>query len=358
MVFGSIERFIGILIEHYAGKFPLWLSPVQVRILPVSDKFADYAAKVQEELKKKNIRVELDERNEKLGYKIREARNDRIPYMLIVGGKEEEQGMVSVRKRDAEGDKQDLGMMSLADFCGMLKKRDCLTRYRNKRTDSFRGESAGDGECVPAGDGSRSGNCVACRIMDKEQRQNIVKKTGGQGMKIIICDDEPYICDDLKKRLTMYYNSMDVLILTVSSGEELLRLIEREPEGISCLFLDIEMGGIDGLETARRIRKHHPGLPILLLTSHTELAMEGYEVQAFRFLAKPLRREKLTEALRAVERELSSGEKLRITADGREIYVDCRDICYVKSENVYLNLVMAGAKRPVRSAGDSSCAAN
>ena len=163
-------------------------------------------------------------------------------------------------------------------------------------------------------------------------------------MKIIICDDEPYICDDLKKRLTMYYNSMDVLILTVSSGEELLRLIEREPEGISCLFLDIEMGGIDGLETARRIRKHHPGLPILLLTSHTELAMEGYEVQAFRFLAKPLRQEKLTEALRAVERELSSGEKLRITADGREIYVDCRDICYVKSENVYLNLVMAGAE--------------
>ena len=122
VVFGSIERFIGILIEHYAGKFPLWLSPVQVRILPVSDKFADYAAKVQEELKKKNIRVELDERNEKLGYKIREARNDRIPYMLIVGGKEEEQGMVSVRKRDAEGDKQDLGMMSLADFCGMLEE--------------------------------------------------------------------------------------------------------------------------------------------------------------------------------------------------------------------------------------------
>ena len=122
VVFGSIERFIGILIEHYAGKFPLWLSPVQVRILPVSDKFADYAAKVQAELKKKNIRVELDERNEKLGYKIREARNDRIPYMLIVGGKEEEQGMVSVRKRDAEGDKQDLGMMSLADFCGMLEE--------------------------------------------------------------------------------------------------------------------------------------------------------------------------------------------------------------------------------------------
>ena len=88
----------------------------------VSDKFADYAAKVQAELKKKNIRVELDERNEKLGYKIREARNDRIPYMLIVGGKEEEQGMVSVRKRDAEGDKQDLGMMSLADFCGMLEE--------------------------------------------------------------------------------------------------------------------------------------------------------------------------------------------------------------------------------------------
>lgn len=122
VVFGSIERFIGILIEHFAGKFPLWLAPVQVRVLPVSDKFMDYGREVADELKAKHIRVELDERNEKLGYKIREARKDRIPYMLIVGAKEEEQKMVSVRKRDAEEKKQDLGMMSLEDFCAALEK--------------------------------------------------------------------------------------------------------------------------------------------------------------------------------------------------------------------------------------------
>lgn len=122
VVFGSIERFIGILIEHFAGKFPLWLAPVQVRVLPVSDKFMDYGREVADALKAKHIRVELDERNEKLGYKIREARKDRIPYMLIVGAKEEEQKMVSVRKRDAEEKKQDLGMMSLEEFCAALEK--------------------------------------------------------------------------------------------------------------------------------------------------------------------------------------------------------------------------------------------
>ena len=122
VVFGSIERFIGILIEHFAGKFPLWLAPVQVRVLPVSDKFMDYGREVADALKAKHIRVELDERNEKLGYKIGEARKDRIPYMHIVGAKEEEQKMVSVRKRDAEEKKQDLGMMSLEEFCAALEK--------------------------------------------------------------------------------------------------------------------------------------------------------------------------------------------------------------------------------------------
>ena len=89
--------------------------------MAVSDKHADYAREVQRALKAKNIRVELDGRNEKLGYKIREARLAKVPYMLIVGGKEEEQEMVSVRKRDAENDKQDMGMMSLDEFCAALE---------------------------------------------------------------------------------------------------------------------------------------------------------------------------------------------------------------------------------------------
>lgn len=97
--FGSIERFIGILIEHYAGQFPTWLSPVQVKVLPISEKFADYANKVSDELYKVGIRVETDHRAEKIGYKIREARNERIPYIIVVGEKDEAANKVSLRSR-------------------------------------------------------------------------------------------------------------------------------------------------------------------------------------------------------------------------------------------------------------------
>ncbi len=103
VAFGSIERFIGILIEHFAGKFPTWLAPVQVRVMAVSEKFSDYAQKIQDELIEAGIRSEADLRNEKLGYKIREARMQRVPYMVIVGEKEVEEGTISVRRRD-EGD--------------------------------------------------------------------------------------------------------------------------------------------------------------------------------------------------------------------------------------------------------------
>ena len=112
VAFGSIERFIGILIEHYAGKFPTWLAPVQVKILPVSEKFADYAKEVSDSLKVAGIRVETDDRNEKLGYKIRSAQMEKVPYMLIVGEKEVEEKAVSVRKRD-EGD---IGSMKVEEF--------------------------------------------------------------------------------------------------------------------------------------------------------------------------------------------------------------------------------------------------
>ena len=101
--FGSIERFIGILIEHYAGKFPVWLAPMQVKVLPVSEKSREYGRKVTEALDAAGIRVTLDERDEKIGYKIREARSiDRVPYMLILGEKEVEAGNISVRDRSNE----------------------------------------------------------------------------------------------------------------------------------------------------------------------------------------------------------------------------------------------------------------
>ena len=89
VAFGSIERFIGILIEHFAGAFPTWLAPVQVKVLPISDKYLDYAGKVKAALDEAGIRAELDVRSEKIGYKIREAQKNKIPYMLVVGQKEE-----------------------------------------------------------------------------------------------------------------------------------------------------------------------------------------------------------------------------------------------------------------------------
>ena len=99
VAFGSIERFIGILIEHFAGAFPTWLSPEQVRVLPISDKYLDYANQVNAKLNEEGIRSSVDSRAEKIGYKIREARLQKIPYMLVVGAKEEEEGKVSVRSR-------------------------------------------------------------------------------------------------------------------------------------------------------------------------------------------------------------------------------------------------------------------
>ena len=117
VIFGSIERFIGILIEHFAGAFPTWLAPVQVKVLPISDKYMDYAQKVLDELNNSGVRAEIDTRAEKIGYKIREAQMKKIPYMLVVGAKEEEDGLVSIRSR-FEGDE---GQKSLTDFLAAIK---------------------------------------------------------------------------------------------------------------------------------------------------------------------------------------------------------------------------------------------
>ena len=118
VAFGSIERFIGILIEHFTGAFPTWLSPVQVKVLPISDKYMEYAESVLADLKETGIRAELDSRAEKIGYKIREAQMQKIPYMLVVGAKEEESGLVSVRSR-FEGDE---GQKPLSEFITSIQK--------------------------------------------------------------------------------------------------------------------------------------------------------------------------------------------------------------------------------------------
>ena len=118
VVYGSIERFIGILIEHYAGAFPVWLAPQQVRILPITDKHVAYAKELADRMFDMGLRVHLDDRNEKLGYKIREAQVQKVPYTLVVGDKEMEEGTVNVRRR-GEGD---VGAMKQADFIAMLQQ--------------------------------------------------------------------------------------------------------------------------------------------------------------------------------------------------------------------------------------------
>jgi len=125
--FGSMERFMGILIEHFSGAFPLWLAPEQVRVLTVSEKFNDYAQKVEKELKERGFRASGDYRPEKIGFKIREAQLDKIPYMLVIGDKEQTAGTVAVRHRSAG----DQGAVSVAELVGRLERE-----VREKKLDN------------------------------------------------------------------------------------------------------------------------------------------------------------------------------------------------------------------------------
>ena len=125
-IFGTIERFIGILTEHFAGAFPTWLAPVQVPVLPITQAHAEYADKVKAQLEDAGVRVEVDTRNEKIGYKIREAQVQKIPYMLIVGEREMEAGEVAVRHRKIG----DLGSMPVAAFVERI-----VEEIRTKRLD-------------------------------------------------------------------------------------------------------------------------------------------------------------------------------------------------------------------------------
>jgi len=124
VVFGSIERFIGILIEHYAGKFPTWLAPLQVKILPITDRNNDYVDALCNELKANGVRCGTDKRAEKTGFKIREAQLQKIPYMLVIGDKEMEDGTVTVRFRDSGESKT----MERSEFLAMV-----LDDIKNKK---------------------------------------------------------------------------------------------------------------------------------------------------------------------------------------------------------------------------------
>jgi threonyl-tRNA synthetase len=117
VILGAMERFIGVLIEHYAGAFPVWLSPAQAILLTVTDRHIPYAEKAYRELIRKEIRIEKDFRNEKLGFKIREAQLQKIPYMLVVGDREEKEGTLSPRKRSGEAMKA----MKIEEFINLVQ---------------------------------------------------------------------------------------------------------------------------------------------------------------------------------------------------------------------------------------------
>jgi threonyl-tRNA synthetase len=117
-LFGSIERFFGVLIEHYAGAFPMWLAPLQVAVLPITDRVNEYAEKVTSRLRENHLRVEANLRSEKIGAKIRDAQLQKVPFMLVLGDREREQEKVAVRER-SQGD---IGVMSLVDFSEMARK--------------------------------------------------------------------------------------------------------------------------------------------------------------------------------------------------------------------------------------------
>lgn len=165
-------------------------------------------------------------------------------------------------------------------------------------------------------------------------------------MKIAICDDELIFREQLKKELEAYYCSLDVLIVSTCSGEELLTACEKAQ--FDLIFLDIEMPGQNGLEVAKCLQIKNEKSKIIFLTSHTELAMDGYEVQAFRFLGKPVNRKKLYEALEAFEKSIQKEVRIAITEDGVLHYLSSEEIRYIESQNVYLNIVMQEKEHRIR----------
>lgn len=157
-------------------------------------------------------------------------------------------------------------------------------------------------------------------------------------MKIAICEDEKIFQDVLIKELEQYFGILNVEIDAFQSGRQFLERFEQAPEQYRIIFMDIEMPGMDGLETSRQLRMLNRRVPVIFLTSHTELAMEGYEVDAFRFLSKPIARDKLLKALRDIQRQDALEHKISLNDGQKDIILNSDVIEYVKSDNVYINI--------------------
>jgi two-component system LytT family response regulator len=165
-------------------------------------------------------------------------------------------------------------------------------------------------------------------------------------MKIALCDDSSIFRRDVRTKVEGYFNSLDLVIDEYESGESLLKALQILSYDL--LILDIEMNGIDGLETAREIRSSGSDMPIILLTSHTEFAMDGYEMGVFRFLAKPVNEEKLYKALDDIVSRMSDDKKIMLRIDGEDRMISVSSIMYITASNVYLDVVMKDETLVVR----------
>lgn len=167
-------------------------------------------------------------------------------------------------------------------------------------------------------------------------------------MKIAICDDEIDFQKNLRKKLEDHYSVLEVEIEMFLSGKDFLDRFEKEPLVFQMIFMDIEMPSLNGIEISKRIREINQSVPIIFLTSHTELAMEGYEVDAFRFLDKPLRMDKLVKALQAFDNLRLLNSKIEIKDGERTVLINWVEIQYVRSENVYTKIYMDNAQYLIR----------
>ncbi|NLK78285.1 MAG: response regulator transcription factor [Clostridiales bacterium] len=166
--------------------------------------------------------------------------------------------------------------------------------------------------------------------------------------KIAICDDEVNFQKVLREKLEEYYGMLEVEIEVFSSGMDFLDRFKKYPLEFQMIFMDIEMPGLDGIETSKRIRKINQSIPIIFLTSHTELAMEGYEVEAFRFLDKPLQMERLVKTLHDFDNLRLLDSKIELQDGERTMLVNWMEIQYVQSENVYINVYLEDTRYLIR----------
>lgn len=167
-------------------------------------------------------------------------------------------------------------------------------------------------------------------------------------MKIAICDDEINFQKELQKELEKYYGVLEVEIEVFNYGNDFLERFDNNPMDFQIIFMDIEMPGLNGLDVSKRIREVNQSVPIIFLTSHTELAMDGYEVDAFRFLDKPLRMEKLADTLSAFDKLRLLDSKIELQDGERILLVEWKEIQYVQSENVYINVYLENDRYLIR----------